>query len=134
MSFPASKEANELQEELQRGILAALSGEKEIHVKVKESEKAKTAANSYAADFPLAGADGVVQTVFIDPVAKAGRAHGERDQRLRGWTGMAIFADVSKRVIVMAENLLNVWPLLNKQNERDLGRIMDSPFCPLWGP
>jgi hypothetical protein len=40
-SFPGSKEANELQEELQRGILAALSGEKEIHVKVKESEKAK---------------------------------------------------------------------------------------------
>ena len=40
-SFPASKEAIQLQEELQRGILAALSGEKEIHVKVKDGEKAK---------------------------------------------------------------------------------------------
>ena len=40
-SFPASEDAIQLQEELQRGILAALFGEKEIHVKVKDSEKTK---------------------------------------------------------------------------------------------
>ena len=39
--LPASEDAIQLQEELQRGILAALSGEKEIHVKVKDSEKTK---------------------------------------------------------------------------------------------
>jgi hypothetical protein len=41
MSFPASPEAIELQEKLQRGMLAALSGEEEIHVRVKDSEKTK---------------------------------------------------------------------------------------------
>jgi hypothetical protein len=41
MSFPASPEAIELQEKLQRGMLAALSGESELHVRMTESEKAK---------------------------------------------------------------------------------------------
>jgi Family of unknown function (DUF6680) len=36
-SFPASQDALELQEKLQKGMLAALSGESELHVRVKGS-------------------------------------------------------------------------------------------------